>query len=308
RHSLLIALFLLIGPMALLFGCGDDDPPVKPPPVIPTGMEVLNGDLYKAVMGSAEVDPALEFGVYDDDGDSLPNQWVHFRRLVGDGTFVADSVRSDTIGRATAEYVFDGSMGHAEIQAFLRDVDTVSVTMRANTLIPGTVGQAQYVLFNDRYAGVKDYNGEPASVDVDPTSWILYANYEAALGLVVVIEDVNHDEQAVDTADVLSVIVNTIYAGKTADSIGIGSTMADLRAAYGAPDTILYDPAPPAARYIRYNDLGLTIYADLTADTTIFEIHMTGIISAPKISGKIAAPVSTGVEPADHHVYRPYRR
>ena len=110
RPRISILLLLTVGLLIISSGCGDDDPPSDPPPIIPTGMEVLNGDIYKAVMGSAEIDPALEFGVYDDDGDSLPNQWVHFRRLVGDGSFVADSARSDTTGRATAEYIFDGRL------------------------------------------------------------------------------------------------------------------------------------------------------------------------------------------------------
>lgn len=275
----------MAGGVALVIACGDDgEPPVAPG--TPSGVTAVNGLYYKAIMGSSSVDNPIEFTVADEDSNPMPNQWVRFSILEGDGTLSSDSLATDSVGTVTAEYTFDGALGRAEIMATVRNVDSVAVSVRANTLIPGIDGQAQYVLFNDHYSDVKDFNGNPASVDPDPVSWILYANYEAALGVVVVIDDLNQDSVAVDEADVLGVIVNTVYTGKTADSIGIGSAIADVRAAYGAPDTVRYDPTDPPAVYIRYNGLGLTFYGDLSADTTVFEIHLSENVPGSDVTGE----------------------
>ncbi|NOY88567.1 MAG: hypothetical protein GXO93_04130, partial [FCB group bacterium] len=215
------------------------------------------------------------------------NNWVYFSTIIGDGSFLDDSLKTDSLGMVTAHYNFGGVLGHAEIMAKVKNIDSVTVNIRANTLIPGVNGQGQYILFSDNYSDVKDYDGAPLSIDIDPAQWILYANYEKSLGVVVVLEDINQDSVVVDSTNVLGVIVNTVYKGKTADSIGIGSTIGDLRNAYGAPDTIKYDPPAPAI-YIRYQALGLTIYGDTkdllgnsVTDTIIQEIHLSELVYNP---------------------------
>jgi len=275
---------LLIAVISVLVtACGTDEtPPVKLPPA--TGITPVNGFFYKAGMGTSNTDNPLKFSVVDKDNNPVVNNWVYFSVIIGDGSFLNDSLKTDSLGMVTAHYNFGGVLGHAEIMAKVKNVDSVTVNIRANMLLPGANGQGQYILFSDHYSDVKDYNGTPLSIDIDPTQWILYANYEASLGVVVVLEDINKDSTAVDSTNVLGVIVNTVYKGKTADSIGIGSTIGDLRNAYGPPDTIKYDPpAPPI--YIRYLALGLTIYGDTkdllgnsVADTIIHEIHLSELV------------------------------
>ncbi|MFQ5453512.1 MAG: hypothetical protein ACE5D6_04925, partial [Candidatus Zixiibacteriota bacterium] len=156
--SLFLLLLIL---MMLVIACGDDDRP----PIIsksPYNITAVNGFYYKAVMGTDSVDASLSFLVVDKSGDSLPDQWVYFSRIVGDGTFISDSLKTDSTGTVTAEYIFDGLMGHAEIMAKIKNVDSVTVSVRASTLIPGINGQGQYVLFNDAYADVKNFNGTPS--------------------------------------------------------------------------------------------------------------------------------------------------
>lgn len=276
-----LVLALLIGALILISGCKKKSDMVVPPPATVAGVSAENGYIYKAVMGTSNVTPTLLFRVHDDKDQPVSGTYVQCHRVVGDGTLQADSLKSDSNGRVTFQYAFDGLRGDAILMAKVPGIDSSQVTLRANTLIPGNGGQAQYILFTDKYEDVKAFNGVPASVDADPYSWIVYANYEQSLGVVFVLPDVNHDSTAVDTADVLAIIVNTVYKGKTKDSIGIGSTLQEVRAAYGTPDTIKYDPpAPPI--YIRYVDLGLLLYGDTqllngipVADTIIHEIHLT---------------------------------
>ncbi len=280
--SPLTAGFILI----FLSACNKDNG-TEPPPVVVGGISADNGLYYKAVMGTSTSTPPLEFTVRDSSGNTLAGRTVLFSRIVGDGTLLLDSVKTDTVGVATMEYSFSGLRGDAILMAKVRGIDSQQVEVRANTLIPGSGGQAQYILFTDKYLDVRTYNLTPASIDADPASWVVYANYEQALGVVFVLEDLKHDSTAVDTAGVLSVIVNTIYTGKTKDSIGVGSTLQAVRAVYGAPDTIKYDPpAPPI--YIRYLSEGLIMYGDTktlggvsTPDTVIHEIHLSDFVPTP---------------------------
>jgi hypothetical protein len=248
-------------------------------------------------MGTSNIAPPLTFTVNDDKGQPVAGATVRCSRIVGDGTIFADSLKTDSTGHVTFSYSFDGNRGDAILMAKVPGVDSEQVYVRANTLIPGVGGQAQYILLSDKYRDVKNYNGTPASIDADPASWIVYANYEQALGVVVVLPDVKHDSTAVDSAEVLSVIVNTVYTGKTKDSIGIGSTLQAVRAIYGDPDTIKYDPPSPPI-YIRYVDQGLLFYGDTqllngipVLDTIIHEIHFTDAVPVITPTGKVA-PIS----------------
>ena len=258
----------------LFSSCGTTEPP---PPPVPEGITTVNGAIYKAVLGSSQTDNPVEFIVRDENSQVLSNQWVHFSCLIGDGSFVSDSLQTDSTGIVTCQYVFDGDLGHSAISALVRDVDTVSVEIRANTLIPGALGQGQYILFEDNYGDVKEWLGEPEIVDVDPTNPLFYAVYENSLGVVVMIDDLDINEVISDTDGVHGVIVNTVYTGKTKDSLGIGSTLADVRALYGTVGEF-YDPTPPPAYYYKYPQQGMTVFTDTTAnepDRLVIELHFT---------------------------------
>ena len=273
-------LIMVIG--IFMVSCDDDSDNSSDPDEI----VAVNGLYYKGSMGSNTLDNPLTFRLIDSDNDIYPYRGITFSLLEGDGTLSSGSVETDENGEATVQYLFSGSLGHAVIRTEYSDITPVDVYIRASTIIPGADGQGQYVLFEDTYKEVKDFNGQPASVDVDPNYWITYANYEAAKGVVVVILDADTNKLATDDEAVVGIIVNTVFTGKTADSVGIGSTIADLRTAYGTPDTVRYDPTYPPAVYIRYLQLGITCYSDLTSDTAIFEIHMTENIVNPETAQK----------------------
>lgn len=291
----------------LVVGCGeDDDNGPNGPDGIPCGLHLPNGTSYKGVMGSSTLDKPLEFGVADKDGKLLPSRWVHFKVSAGDGTLSADSIKTGSDGIDTLEYIFDGSLGHADIELMVRGIDTQLVKLRANTLIIGDTWQGQYILSDETYGDVKIFNGQPASVDVDPHYWIVYGNYEAALGVVFIIEDTIRDEEASDDEPVIGIIVNSIYEHKTADSIGLGSSIDDLRAVYGEPHEIDYDPAPPPAVTMTYPSLGLYLYAD-PDDTTLFEIHL-GSPWVPQAAGKMHALDRKPSRRAGHQAVSPVGR
>lgn len=277
------ALIIAIG--MFMVSCDDDSDNSSDPDRIVTA----NGLCYKGSMGSNTTDNPLTFRLTDEDNDNYPYRRINFSLLEGDGELSATSVETDKDGEAVIQYLFNGSLGHAVIRAAYSDITPSDVYIRASTIIPGVDGQGQYVLFEDTYKDVKDFNGLPASVDVDPNYYLLYVNYEAAKGVVVMIDDENQDELISDDEDVIGVIVNTIYTGKTADSIGIGSTIADLRTAYGTPDMVWYDPTYPPAVVIQYSLLGMTCYGERASDTTIFEIHVTENIEDSEFAKKTAS-------------------
>ena len=272
KVSKMIILTILILSFSFLFtSCGGDNP-IKTE--VTQGLNTVGGSYYKAVMGATN---NIEFSLGAADKSPIVGSWVYFNLLLGDGTIVNDSAQTDSNGKAVCQYTFDGTLGHAEIQALVRNIDTTTVTVRANTLIPGTTGQGQYILMEDRYSDVKNFNGTPECVDPDPDNWFLYVVYESSLGVVVLVEDVNHDSVAVDTAQVLGVTVNTIYSGKTSESIGIGSTLGDVTDVYGAigdelfessgaiincGDTILVD----ADWRYKLPYQGLTFYSDTNSE------------------------------------------
>ncbi|HKK20449.1 MAG TPA: hypothetical protein VJ983_03175, partial [candidate division Zixibacteria bacterium] len=304
-------LLLVAAVLAGAYGCKKKGI-VVPPPVTVGGIFADHGLYYKAVMGTSNITPPLTFTVNDDKGQPVAGAIVRCSRIVGDGTILADSLKTDNAGHVTFSYSFNGNRGDAILMAKVPGVDSETVNVRANTLIPGNGGQAQYILLSDKYRDVKDYDGTPASIDADPANWVVYANYEQALGVVVVLPDVKHDSTAVDSAEVLSIIVNTVYTGKTKDSIGIGSTLQAVRAVYGDPDTIKYDPPSPPI-YIRYVDQGLLFYGDTqllngipTLDTIMHEIHFNDAVPIIAPTGKVA-PIS-GTSPTNSAFNHGYHR
>ena len=281
------AIILAAMTISFIAGCGGDKPTDPPPPPVSDNVFSVSGNFFKAVMGDTITDRSLNFAVRDKDTNNLSGQWLYFELLSGDGTLSADSIKTDSAGIAHLTYAFDSLFGHADIQFLARDIDTSQIQIRANTLIPGIGGQAQYILFEDTYLDCKNYNGLPVSVDVDSRFWITYANYEDTFSVVFVIDDRDSSNTAEDNEEILAVILTSGYTGKTKDSIGIGSTLNEIKAVYGPPDSIFFDAGQPPALGVVYGSEGLLFFIDtvtpgtIDTNTAAFEIHMDDFITNP---------------------------
>ena len=261
----------------LFISCGDDDPMG---PQVAQGLNAVGGFYYKAVMGQSN---DIEFTLGSASKAPIVGTWIHFSVILGDGTLAIDSIPTDSNGKAVCKYNFNGALGHAEIQALVRNVDTILVSARANTLIPGATGQGQYILLEDLYSDIKNFNGTPERIDIHDSLWILIVVYEEFKGVVFVMDDVDRNEVISDTAKILELIVNTVYTGKTKDSIGIGSTLGEVGAIYGGTGEI-FDPTPPPAYFYNFPIQGIGFYTDTTvvfANRAVFEIHLTENVTPP---------------------------
>lgn len=301
-------------------GCNKDDPPNGPTPE--TGIDFPNGFYYTGVMGTDSLTPVWQFAVRDSKGQRMKNYAAGFVELSGDGSISFDTVRTDgTTGLGENSFDFSGLFGHADIQVVAAG-DTAIAHLRASTILPGSdTGQAQYMMLGDTYKTLVEINGEPEAVVSSEEYYILYAEYEKTLGVVLVIED---DTQHGDTGTVqdfeqiFAIIVNdtgngtpgvTGYLGKTADSIGIGSGIDTIRAVYGEPDEIELDDDDPPAIAIRYYDQGLLFYADLI-DTVAFEIHLrapTGDGLPPVLAEKRGTTATRSTH-TNYHRFRSTRK
>ncbi len=277
RQYRILAFFAVFSIIVLLTSCGDDNPPNGP--TQKTSIVAVNGLYYKGTMGDSTFNQPLEFTVTDDKGNHLPNQQILLSLVEGDGTLGSSSITTDSTGMATFSYTFSGSLGHAIVRLTVPDVDTVDVFLRADVLIPGEHGQGQYVLFDDDYSKVLTFNNTPVRIDtIVGDHPIIYVNYESSLGVVVMLYDQDLDKTVYDTSSVYGVIVNTKYNGHTLDSVpvGIGTPLQTIRANFGTPDTLYYDPPRPEI-IIRYDSLQTTFYGHWEAgygDTFIEEIHI----------------------------------
>ena len=281
----------------------------------PTVVRTLTSAYYKGLMGSSTLSPALKFAVADAQSVFLDNLWIDLRLLQGDGVIIpADSALTNSSGLADVSYNFSGQLGHAVITANFRNIDTVDVFLRANTLIPGIGGQGQYMFFTESFSNIKNYNGNPELIEDDPRPnvTVVYAVYEETKKVVFSILDVNDDGIAQDNEEILAVQLTLGYPYKTKDSIGVGSTYNDVKAAYGPPDLVEYDPFPPPALVFYYDALGMIFFTDtvtgnpVDTNETVFEIHMHDFIT-PKVSGKLA-PEKALREGAPSVNYRRFRQ
>jgi hypothetical protein len=184
-------------------------------------------------------------------------------------------VTTDSSGNADVSYTFDGARGDAIVRAILPDKDTNMVMLRAMAFIPGSGGQAQYILLSDLWQDIRAINGNPASQDAFQGFTVIYANYQDALGLVPAMERFGTESTIRDTAEVRWIIINTVCPAKTSDSVGVGSYyQREILPVYGTPDSIWIDGSYPDERIIDYSAYGLRFFTDLP-DTTVFEIHVS---------------------------------
>jgi hypothetical protein len=310
-----ILLWTLLSALALmLVSCGSKDKPNGPTNLDP-GIYLPNGVVYKGETGASGLTPQLKFGVADADGNLLKRSWLIVDLVRGDGA-LPDSVQTGSDGYATLSYTFSDTLGYADVELMSRDYDTVQVRLRANLMKPGAeavsgsdtttiAGQGEYVIFDDDFGRLKAINGNPASVDIHPFLWVTYANYEAARGLVVPIEDVVQDEVAQDFEPVLGVIVNGVYGGTTAGSVGIGSGIAAFRAEFGVPDSMVLDIDPnfdpTHAVRCKYIEPEMIFWCDTMPDTNVFEMHfywkpMPIVIGAPEDDRKVVPGAAAKTE------------
>jgi hypothetical protein len=211
--------------------------------------------------------------VTDSSGGGDAFAWVQVERLGGDG-YTADSVMANGVGVATVSYQFNGDFGHTQLRLYgTHTTDTVELQVRASTIIAGAEAQGQYVLLGDTYADVKHYNGLPQLTVPDDSYWLNYAVYETALGLVLVVVDENQSNSVDDGEHVNEIVLNTVYAGKSKDSLGVGSTIQAFRAVYGTETETWVDATPPAADAYRFGVAGVVVFT-YQGQNEVFEIHL----------------------------------
>ncbi len=243
--------------------------------VRPAEIQAVNGIYYTGFYGGSTVlNPAPEFTVRDIFGNLVAGQKIQLSQIEGDGSFVgndgATQMETGPDGVAEFSYRFDGSLGHSIMRLIVPEVDSLDVFLRANVLIPGATGQGQYVLLSEWYADVVLWNGQPESFDTSGAMGgsFYYANYSSSLGLQFLFD--RPSGQPTDTSQVLGVVAEPPYTGDTPEGIGVGSTIADVRAAYGDPT----NSTAVAADTLRLEyDPILTIFdVAVETDTTVFRV------------------------------------
>jgi len=247
---------------------------------IPYAVNAVYGNHFKGVMGTGIVEPEFRFRVLDQAGNALRTTRLYFSVVEGDGALLADSLLPDANGAIINNYTFGGQLGYGLVRATVPGVDTLDVKVRASVIRFGADGQGQYVRLSDTYADVFALNGTPVSIDhPEPDKPLYYVNYEQALGVVLVVYDLDNDGFVLGTEPVVEIIVNSVFQDSAAEGIHIGSSIHDVRAAYGIPDSSFYSPPSPpnnpAAEGLKYVSLGALFYASYTPpDSATIEIHL----------------------------------
>lgn len=262
--------YLLLLPLfgLLLTACSGDDGPGGGDTGSPE-LQAVNGFYYKGTFGSSTTDHPLDFRLVDGSGNPMAGRWVIFGVAVGDGSLASDSVQTDAAGLARAEYSFDGDLGHAELVALARSIDTLLVDIRADVVINGF--QGWFVLLTDRWSDIYDYFGAPDVVENPaqiPT--ITVANYEQTIGLVVILtRSADNQLDPDDTNQVFQITLTSQYQGSTPLGIGIGSTFPQAFSEFG-PAVSIIDPlgeGDSSIYLIEYPDDGISFWG--VRDTTI---------------------------------------
>jgi hypothetical protein len=248
----------------------------------PFEVDAEGGRYYRGEMGSGITAPEFRFRVLDAQGLPLRKPWMHFSVIEGDGVIVSDSVQPDANGAVLNDYTFSGNLGYGVVRAAVREIDSIEVNVRASVIRFGTDGQGQYVRFSDNYAAILALNGDPLSIDPDPRPDVLlnYADYENSLGVVFAVLDANDDNVIQESEGVIEVILTALFTEvQSPEGVGVGTSIHNVRTAYGTPDTSFYDagdpPDIPPAWGLQYDTLGALFYASVVPpDSAIIEIHM----------------------------------
>jgi hypothetical protein len=247
---------------------------------VPTQLRLVNGQYFKTELGTTTQVPEMRLWVADAQSNLLTRAWIHFTLIEGDGTLSVDSAQVDGTGSAFLEYDFSGMLAHAVIRARVLDLDSVDLNVRSSAILPGE--QAQFVRLTDTYEAVNALNGSPDQFDIPADFWLLIANYETSLGVVVVMEDINRDSTFNSNEPVLEVIVNdnedsnpaNDYKGTTVDGLGVGSLITEFITVYGAATSVVNDT--DTWRY-EWDTIGLTVYTSfepIEANRVVREIHV----------------------------------
>lgn len=270
---------------------------------VPFSVNTINGQHYLGTLGSSVLQPELVFLIRDEANQALTLPSLHFNLAGGDGTISADSMLPGAGGEIPFSYDFSGSAGYGLIHAFVSEIDTLEIKVRADVLRLGPDGQGQYIKFDDTYADILALIGTPARVDPSDDQWINYAVYEDELGVVLAVEDVNRNELFDANDSVFQIFLTTNYTQQTPEGIGIGSSIQAVRSAYGVPDTLVFDTVQPPAWAMIYDSLGAIFYAGITPpDSAIIEIHIwepvTGAQAVPNRAPGKAGTSLTESKPA----------
>ena len=247
--------------------------------VVPTQIIQPQGKYHRGAMSSSSFDPPFSFTVADSNGVPVARQWVHLTLLAGDGQLSEDSIRTDSAGLVWPTYTFANNLGYATVLAEAAGLSSDTAKLRADLLLPGAQWQGQYVLSSDFYWDVVQLNGTPDTLGIlrdslgDPLAvWV--ANYESSLGMVILLDDRLPYFEANTYETVFYVIVNSIYSGKTPDSIGIGSFFGEISTAYGPPDAMVFNTdSIPFVWEVDYSSQGMFFWCN-ESDTSVFEMHL----------------------------------
>ena len=246
-------------------------------PLFPIGLSADNGLYYRGSLNSANLEPELILTAADSLG-LRANESVYLSLVNGDGIIGTNPILTDAQGQVRPSFSFNGAVGYAVMRALWPFKDSLDLLLRASVIAPGEVTQGQYIMRGDSYANVRGFNGAPFADIPDPSFYLNYLDYEAALGVVVIIADTNQNSTSQDFEPVYGIILNTIYSGTSLGGWGIGDLVTTLVTEYGAATNVEYDPTPPAAWRYDWPALGLTAYTTTEvaeASRTVFEVHLT---------------------------------
>ena len=123
-------------------------------------------------------------------------------------------------------------------------------------IFPG-VGAAKMKL-GETLAKLRQVHGSPNSHPYAHYSTGKTRHYLYYDSLKAVFEFFNHSSSVFETDSITSISVQAPYGGLTAKSIGIGSSLNDVKAAYGDPPQIVTG----SVNYYEYASLGITFYYD----------------------------------------------
>ncbi|MFZ5979970.1 MAG: hypothetical protein ACOYVF_05005 [Candidatus Zixiibacteriota bacterium] len=234
---------------------------------------ILNGLYYKGEMGSDVLTPEIAMQVLGAGSQPLQDIWIKAAIIEGDGTLSADSVQPGSNDTAFLSYNFNGDLGHAVVRAWVENVDTTDLFLRAKTILPGDLFQGQYILYGDTYTTVEALNGSPDVVD-NVGGGILAVVYESTRGAVFLVGEVGAINGQISQMDtVYYIIITSPEGGATSDGLTVGSTYPEMVAALGEPQSSYASDDYPADTILYYDSLGLLFWCN-RSDTVVNQVDL----------------------------------